>query len=108
MRMDVDERGDWVVLVLTGELTHQVDDEFAARVAGLVDAGKRQIALDLQALNYLSSAGLGALVRVTAMVNSQSGRVVIVNPSLFVAEILRTTKLDQFFEVAASVDAIAR
>lgn len=105
MRMDVEDRGDWTVLRLSGELTQAVDDEFTQRVVGLIDAGQRRVVLDAGELAFVSSAGLAALVRVAAHCNSHSGRLLIANPSLFVGEVLRTTRLDKFFELFPTVAA---
>ena len=58
---------------------------------------------------WINSGGLGLLVQLTARANSQGGRVVVSAPSPFVADVLETTRLNRFFDVAANTDdAVAR
>ncbi len=79
----------------------------AVSAAGGRDGSR--IVLDLRGLTYINSGGLGLLVQLTARANSQGGRVVVAAPSPFVADVLETTRLNRFFDVAAGTDdAVAR
>jgi anti-sigma B factor antagonist len=62
-------------------------------VDGLLSRGHRRISLDLHAVSYMDSAGLGELVDSVQRVRQSGGTVRVVNPSEKVDELLRVTHL---------------
>lgn len=109
MQIRISNKSEVTVATLSGELR---EDDQAELTSALSDAGGcdgTRIVLDLSGLTYINSGGLGLLVQLTAKANSQGGRVVVAAPSPFVADVLETTRLNQFFDVAAdTADAVAR
>ncbi len=79
--------------------------EWVDTVTRLVDETGAHVVLEMGEVAYVSSAGLGDLVRITALANSQGSRLVLCNLSAFVDGVLKTTRLDKFFDVHKSVEA---
>jgi anti-anti-sigma factor len=104
MTLDVEDRGGVTVVRLTGDLAGRDAGRFVKTVSGLLDRGMIHIVLDLGRVPLVTSAGLGELVRVTAQANTQGGRLMLAGVKPFVAGVLETTKLDQFFEVCPDVE----
>ncbi len=105
VRIGIEDRSGVSVLRLTGELLATDDAVFADAVMPLVEQGtKSRIILDLGGVSLISSVGLGTLVRVTAQVNSRGGRMLLANLKPFVADVLKVTNLDKFFETCESVE----
>lgn len=102
MRIEFNDQSGVSVVTLDGEM--RGGEEFTERIRELLDKPEPRIVLDLGALNYVNSAGLGTLVATTARANSQGGRVIFANPTPFVSGVLEATRLSAFFEMSDSVD----
>ena len=70
----------------------------------LVDAEKTQIVLDLLNVEYMSSAGLRAMVSTLKSVKRVNGDLRIANPSPRVEEVLRLAGLTSIFSIYRSRD----
>ena len=94
------ELGDAVVVDLVGRLA-QGDGTAALRdvMRSLAEQGKKHIILNLAAVNFVDSSGLGELVRTHASVRSHGGQLNLVNPSKHVHDLFRMTKLDRVLEI---------
>lgn len=105
MTIDVEDRGGIKILHLEGDLD---SDESVSLVQAATDAlqgrGARAV-IDMSGVSHLSSAGIGALVRVTAQANTQEQSVALASPTPFVAGVFMTSRLDKFFSIYPSVDA---
>lgn len=71
--------------------------EFDALLKGLVDDGKYQIVLDMSEVNYISSAGLRAMVALLREARKHRGDVRIATPSERVNEVLELSGLSELF-----------
>jgi anti-anti-sigma factor len=107
MNMDVEERSGVKVIRLHGELVGDADDTFLNQMTDLLDDAHPRVVLDLTEVSFISSAGLGDLVRLTAQVNTREGRLALSNLAPFIEGVLETTRLDKFFEVFATADDAA-
>jgi anti-sigma B factor antagonist len=62
--------------------------------------GNNRVVLNLEAVDFIDSAGLGELVRTHASIRSHGGQLKLVNPSETVHKLLKITKLDRVFDIA--------
>jgi anti-sigma B factor antagonist len=70
-------------------------------VRGLIEQHKTRIVLNLAAVDFVDSSGLGELVRTHASIRSHGGELKLVNPSKQLHDLFRMTKLDRVFDIAA-------
>lgn len=63
-------------------------------------AGTEVLAIDLGAVTFIDSSGLGALVKIRNDAAAQDSRVVLVNLSAPVRRLFEISGLDQVFDVA--------
>jgi anti-sigma B factor antagonist len=78
-------------------------------VSRLVEAGQRNIVLNLANVAYMdSAAGIGELIASYHMVTAQHGHIKLLNPAKRVHEVLVLTKLDSVFEIFADEGAALR
>ncbi len=81
---------------------------FREHMAALIDAGRRQVVVDMTGVELLDSTGLGALVSARKRI-VPSGGLALFGVGRTVAGVLRLTRMDQVFAIAATEDeAIAR
>ena len=104
MTIDVEDRNGATVVRLRGEFGSEHPGRFVRTVTELLQGRQARIIIDLSEVSYMSSTGLGELVRVTAQANTQEGRVVLADPSPFVTGVLETTQLHRFFELHPTVE----
>jgi anti-sigma B factor antagonist len=94
------ELGDAIVLDIVGRLA-LADGTAAVRdvIGSLVQQGKKHIVLNLAAVDFVDSSGLGELVRTHASVRSHGGQLKLANPSKHVYDLLKMTKLDRVLDI---------
>ncbi len=101
-----DFRGNWYVLGIIGRMdttTAPIGEEKIKTV--LSDHSK--VALDLSALEYISSAGLRVLLRVAKIANKEKKEIVICGAKGMVQEILDDFDIEGFYTVYNSVEDLA-
>jgi len=78
------------------------------RCSNLVDQGTIRLVIDLEAVDFMDSAGLAVLVRALRAARSSGGDVKLSAPTASsVARILELTRFDRVFDIAATADAAA-
>jgi anti-sigma B factor antagonist len=94
------ELGDAIVVDIVGRLA-LADGTAAVRdvVGSLVQQGKKHIVLNLAAVDFVDSSGLGELVRTHASVRRHGGQLKLANPSKHVHDLLKMTKLDRVLDI---------
>ena len=93
---DVDK--DVLILSADGGLCADTAEQFVDELSRFVDLGMRKLIVDCTRLTYLSSFGMGILVRLHKRLAQKGGNVKLLNPSGKVYDLLQITKLDEVFE----------
>jgi len=109
MALEITEsvREDVVILTLKGRLTLGESNLVREKIAALSAAGKHNVVVDLAAVDYIDSTGLGILVICFTSLKKQGGALKLVNPNKRNVELLLLTKLHTVFEVFLEVqDAV--
>jgi anti-sigma B factor antagonist len=99
--MQIDERklGEVTILDLKGKLTLGDGDELLrSKINGLVQAGAKQIVLNLGEVPYIDSAGLGEVVRSYTTVKKHTGVLKLLNLTKRIQDLLAITKLLTVFD----------
>jgi len=71
----------------------------------LIDKGISQVYVDLNAVDFIDSAGLGVLVGLKMTSNKNKARMVLVTPSSTVNDILVVSKLQSIFDIMTGSEA---
>ena len=99
--MQIDERvvGGVTILDLSGKMTLGEGDELLReKIASLVNAGQKNLLLNLDGVPYIDSAGLGEMVRSYTTVSRQGGKLKLLNLTKRIEDLLSITKLLTVFE----------
>ena len=88
-----------VIIEPHGRLTLETAQCFRTAIAKRLNGGWPGLILDLQHVNYIDSAGLGALIRAYTMCQAHGTRLVFVRVFGKNLELLTITKLLTVFEV---------
>ncbi|WP_460350859.1 STAS domain-containing protein [Actinoallomurus acanthiterrae] len=89
-------RGEWSLIQVAGELDYTTVGELRERLDAMLSAGQPRIALDLSALDFCDSVGLGCFVGAWKRARKAGGDLLLLRPAGHVQRMLRITGLDRF------------
>jgi anti-sigma B factor antagonist len=87
------------LVTVTGRIDSSNASELEAAFKGLADDGRYRLVVDLSGIDYMSSAGLRALVAALRENKKHHGDVRIANPSERMEEVLNLAGLNTVFSV---------
>lgn len=105
MELDVklEHDGDTCVISLAGEVDVYTSPSFKERLVKAIDDGCMRIVVDLEAVDFIDSSGLGVLVSGLRRVKEQDGSIRLVCTREPIMKVFRITGLDRVFPVFGSV-----
>ncbi|MGK2949181.1 MAG: STAS domain-containing protein [Acidimicrobiales bacterium] len=105
----VEQRGATTVVRASGDLDVATAPRLREQVIRIVAEGQRDIILDLDAVDFVDSTGLGVIVGLLKRTRTLGGDLRLVSTRPALQRILELTALDRALPLAASVDeALAR
>ena len=96
-------KGSWYVLGIIGRMDTNTASTGEEKIK-VVLQNHMKVALDLSALNYISSAGLRVLLRVAKIANREKKEIVICGAKEMVKEILDDFDIEGFYTVYNSIE----
>ena len=87
------------VVTVTGRVDSATAPDLENALKQLVESDKTKIVLDLAGVEYMSSAGLRAMVSTLKAVKRVNGDLRLASPSQRVAEVLRLAGLNTIFSI---------
>jgi len=100
---EVDE-GTHVVLAPEGKFNLVAAPPIKARIDDLVASGKARVVVDLHAVDFIDSSGLGALIGGLKAARQQGGDLRIAAAGDQVRAVLKLTNLDRILDPYATVE----
>lgn len=104
LALDVVARGEWTILSVRGELDLATGPQLRQKVAALVAEGHQRLGLDLTALDFIDSIGLGMVVAALKRVQSVGGSLFVVADEERIRRPFELTGLTEVLELVSSVD----
>src|SRR3954471_6377883 len=96
--------GDRTVVVVGGEIDVYTAPKLREKLIDLVSAGNYHLVVDMEAVEFLDSTGLGVLVGGLKRVRAHEGSLRLVCTQERILKIFRITGLTKVFPIHASVD----
>jgi anti-anti-sigma factor len=98
--LSIEPSGDaTIVRVQTAKLTYPVLSSFFDAVRAILEEGRRNLVLDLEAVSYIDSATIGCLVEIHRLVADLGGALRLSGLRPRVHSMLSMTGVDRFLEV---------
>jgi anti-sigma B factor antagonist len=91
------------VVKISGRVNSVTAPEVEAALRDLINADRHQVVLDLQGVEYMSSAGLRVLVTMSKAAQKSGGDLKLAQPSARVKEVLELAGLTPVFNVYGDV-----
>ena len=98
MEIERIQETDGVRVRISGRLDAHWSDQLDRELAEVMRAGARRIALDMEAIDYLSSAGIRILMKYWKELKSIEGTLLIVSPSANVRNVLKMSGMLALFD----------
>ncbi|MFC4241974.1 STAS domain-containing protein [Gryllotalpicola reticulitermitis] len=98
------DQGSHVVLAPEGKFNLVVAPALKARIEDLVASGKTKILVDLHAVDFIDSSGLGALIGGLKSARQNGGDLRIAAAGVQVLAVLKLTNLDRILSPFATVE----
>ncbi len=108
LTIDVDRRGDVTVVRLGGAATIDQADRLNRELRRIAGEPAGRIVLDLSALEFICSMGLGAMIVAHVVSRKRNAVVVLAGAQPAIREILETTRLNMIFPVFDDVNKAIR
>jgi anti-anti-sigma factor len=102
--IEQEQKGDVVVLHMSGQMREMGADALREELDELLEEGNYKLIFDLGDISFISSVGLGQLMRAFRAATSNDGYVRIVNPQPLVEEVFRFTKLHTLIGIFDTVE----
>lgn len=97
--LQFDRSGPNLTVYVSGEIDIDSAPVLTAQVLRRCDASLREVWLDLSAVTYCDSAGLGSFAEMHRHVTDLGGRLVLYQPQQLIGRILAITQLDSVIPV---------
>jgi anti-sigma B factor antagonist len=99
LTIDVKRDEGTTLLVLRGDLDLSTAPQLRESLVEVIDGGSRRIVIDMEALDFLDSAGLGILVGGLKRARTHGGELELVCSSRAVLKPIEITGLDRVFTI---------
>jgi anti-sigma B factor antagonist len=104
MRFEENKVGNVLIAkVLDGRIAADIAPSFKANLGEYINSGNRAIVLDLTAVTFIDSSGLGALI--SSLKSMGDGDLVISGARATVASMFKLTRMDKVFRMYENTDA---
>ena len=95
---------DVLILTADGGLNADTADQFVTQLEHLIAGGINKVIVDCSKLDFVSSYGVGLLMRLHRRLSKQGGDVKLANIHSSLVSLLRVLRLDQVFEIYPDVN----
>jgi anti-anti-sigma factor len=92
------------ILSLVGRLDPTTSPQFKDKIFEVLGEGTTSVVLDLEKLNYLSSAGLRVLLEAKKEITKSGGEIVLCSVREYIKEVFDVTGFDSLFPIASDVE----
>jgi anti-anti-sigma factor len=103
--MERREVGNWTVFFLSGRMTAESAPEFEQNCKAWIEAGHRQIIVDVGGLAYVSSMGLRSFLALAKLLKDSRGSLRVCSLTGLVKQVFEITGLTKAIQVYESTES---
>lgn len=105
MQINSERVGEKLVLLLTGRFDASWSEYVGSAIESAIQSGEHQIDIDLGNVHYMSSAGIGVLLKYRKRLANVNGYLRVCNPVDEVRSILRLMRLEEMLLGPSAIDS---
>jgi len=102
MEVKTEKSGSATIVHVHGRLDSVTAKAFEEQMTQLIDGGENRLVLDLSQMDYVSSAGLRALLMANRKIVSAGGKIALCEATPSVKEVLEISGFVSLFTICAS------
>ena len=106
MEITQKKQDEKMIISLDGRLDANTAGSLEQVLVPLINDGEKYIALDMDKLEYISSAGLRVLVMSMKLIRKQDGKLVLAGMKDFIKEVFDIAGFTPIFEIFDSVEDV--
>jgi len=95
---------DVLIISADGGIDKHTSKEFVEQILKLIESGVTKLIIDCKKLTYISSWGLGVLLRLHKRANAAGGEVKIADVHSRIVDVLNVTHLNKIFGIYPDVN----
>jgi anti-anti-sigma factor len=99
LQISAEQTASGFLVQLAGDADGEKVDELDRQLRLISNLNPREIVIDLSKLNFISSVGMGLLVRIQQQLKPTGGSVILLSPRPLVRDALRRASLQKIFEI---------
>jgi len=104
MHMRNEKKGGYLVVTVQGRLDAVTAPDFEGSAACWLSSGEKDVLIDLSGLEYISSAGLRAILASAKKLKSVQGQIAFCGLSGMVQEVFTISGFNSIFNIHATLD----
>ncbi len=104
MEIIEENQGGINIYKLNGRLDSNTSQGFGEKIFQAIDEGSKSMIIDFKKLDYISSAGLSAILRATRALKREDGKIMLCDMQDNVKEVFEITGVDSFLPIVGSMD----
>lgn len=107
MRLEIhtQDAGRFHVIQLRGKVDLYTSRELKSLLSGHINGNRPGIVIDMAAVTYIDSPGLGVLIQANNHIRESHGRLVLAHVPETIRRVFQLTKLEHVFEFEPNVDS---
>lgn len=99
MQIDISEANNVSLITVTGKIDSTTADEFGTSLNEMLAGGANQIVMNLEGVDYMSSAGLRQLIATLKKLQPNDGDLRLAAPTEHVLEVFTLSGLSSVFSI---------
>ena len=93
------------IFSVKGSLDSNTSTEFETRIYAALESGQRKLILNLEDLDYISSAGIRVMLKTTKDLNRMDGNIVLCTLQDYVREVFEIAGFDGYLNIENNLKA---
>ena len=104
MQVNEEKQGDTLIMALEGRLDSTTSSDFEQKIVGAIHNNEKQIVIDLGGVDYISSAGLRAILIGAKQMNAGYGKLALCGLNEKIQEVFHMSGFDKILKILPSRD----
>jgi len=104
LEIKVSEQKKATIVSLAGSADMREAEVLDTQLEKEFSLGRYNLVMDLSKLEFMSSMGLGSLIRAHIRCRAKKGRLSLVNPQPAVLKVIQTTRLNELFNIYGTLE----
>ena len=104
MQIEETRKDDISIFKLSGRLDSNTSPDFEKKVFDAIEGGSKNMIIDFESLDYISSAGLRVILKATKDLKRSDGQFIICSMKDYVKEVFEIAGFDSFLPIVGNMD----